>query len=280
MASVAQDKFFFCLCQLIIGSKVVPAREFCAVMLRQHCARTAKLWTVISANTQGMVKKSLLDLFRSEQNRSVRRKVCDVIGVLAGHLLPANQWPELMPTIMEISGSPQPLYRESCLDVLDRLCEYAVAILIPHVPALKKMFTAGLSDDANPSVQLAALRATCSLLQSMPSDRERSFFTDVIPLMFKGITIAHNKEDDDVIKDHGEVLVNLVRNCATFLRTALKPVIGSMAQIVANRKLMDDTRRVCFEFLLTLMENGKGMVRKGPVRLRPLALHPCAESGN
>ncbi len=115
----------------------------------------------------------------------------------------------------------------------------------------------------------------------------------------QGMSEAYAAKDDEKLKDHGEVLVNLVRVQPFFLRPQLKSIITSIVQVVACKQLDDgaasnhlaplraplllrsllsalnqtygvvwcvDTRRVALEFLLTLMEKGKGMVRKVKVQ--------------
>ncbi len=114
------DKFFMLLVQALAQSQLSQVRQFCSVVLRQNLAKKAKAWDAASKPTQQTVKAVLLQLFKTEKERAIRRKCSDAIGTLAGKILAKGEWPELMPTLTEVSNSPHALHRESVLEILDR----------------------------------------------------------------------------------------------------------------------------------------------------------------
>jgi hypothetical protein len=69
---------------------------------------------------QTAVKGALLQLFQSETNKAVRRKVNDCIGMLAAKIAAKGEWQELLPLVLKGWGSDHSMHKESVLEVLNR----------------------------------------------------------------------------------------------------------------------------------------------------------------
>lgn len=143
-------------------------------------------------------------------------------------------------------------------------------MLSQHLPACKIIILGGMRDSKMP-VRLSALRACVSLLSEL-SESDREHMKDAVPLMFDILGVAFHEGDEETIVRAVTALTNLadvtnddnsgVAPGAKFLRHHIKPILTAMVTMCSSEKLESETRRVCLEFLLTLADNGKGMIRK------------------
>jgi len=108
---------------------------------------------------------------------------------------------------------------------------------------------------------MSALRACISVLLSL-TESERAGMQECVPLMFEVLGSAYQQADDETIVAAVTVLSDLATVSPKFLKNHLKPVLAAMIHMVACQTLEAETRRVAMSFLLTLAEEGRGMVRK------------------
>lgn len=252
------DMFLGLLAQLLANSQDVSVRHFAGVMLRQNL-KNADMWSKASLETRKGIKTSLLALFKSEENKTIRKCTTEAIGTLSNLLLPKNMWKELVPEILSCANSPHSSHRLSVLNVLEILCEYTIAAVEPFYAPLKQVSEAGLND-ADPEVRVAAMKTVIALIISL--DGKAPGFEPLIPLLFKTLGVAFEEKDDDLVKEALEELVNLPRCEPAFLREHIPNMINLMVPICLDTTMSSGSRRIAMEFLLSLAESGKGMIRK------------------
>ncbi len=129
-----------------------------------------------------------------------------------------------------------------------------------QIDNLHKLLSKSLQD-SNEKVKLAALKTTISLILAVPDDKI-SKLQSLVPMLFQTLGQAYKAKDDDVIIDAIKVLSELASKRPKCLRGLLKEVVISVAKMAADRELEVSTRLSALEFLITLAEAGKGMVRK------------------
>jgi hypothetical protein len=209
---VTPDVYLCSLATLLRESANSAVRQFAAVMLRQALAGEVKALAAAAPATVQLVQQTLMHLFRVEDSRSIRRKVCDVVGVLAAKLLGDGAWPSLLPLVFEMYQAPTaaPMHKESCLDVVAAVAEYVVAALQPHAATLLPMLQGGLQDAASSDVRLAAMRATVSLLLSLDRSERRNLAT-VVPVMFASLQAAYATKDDGDVRETLELLAEFAK---------------------------------------------------------------------
>lgn len=69
------------------------------------------------------MKLILLERIVSEREHAVTRAVADVVGVIAKHTVPRNEWPELLGFLQQCSASPKHEHREVALTLFSSLTE-------------------------------------------------------------------------------------------------------------------------------------------------------------
>lgn len=237
-------------------------RSFAAVLMRRSCT---DLWDRATHDIQTAIKSRLLVGIRSHAPRDVRRKLCDTISVLAGPLIDKSpsQWPELFPTLFQLTRSSNAFERESALYIFAQLAEFLdESIFTPHLPALKVALQAGLAD-AELSVAIAALRATTALIAVM-DESVCNQFVHLIPLMLQPVQRAVTARNEDDAKTSIEMLIEVVESEPYFFKKDLPHVCSIMLDVCKNTSNSEDggPRQVSLEFLVSIAEKLPTQCRK------------------
>lgn len=259
------DLLFRALIKLLCESQKLAVRAFVSVMLRQNLHKE-EMWSKVSPPTQDYFKQSLLNLLKNEHSKEIRKKVSDLIGVLASKFFSSDApsssagWPQLFPCLFEVAQSSHSLHRISVYNVIEVLAEFSIETVRPHFLPVRQILCIGLKDPQR-ATQLEALKAMVGLLIDMDS-KDLENMSEVVPLLFQTVMAAYDANDDDNVCESVKILVELARCKPTFFRHALKDVIDAMIKIASTERLDNSGRQMAFEFLLTMSETGKGMTRK------------------
>ena len=237
-------------------------RAMAAVLLRRSAQ---DLWEGADENTKNGVKTRLLMGIRADGRKDLRKKLCDTVAVIGAPLIDRepSEWPELLPTLFELGRSPTPYERESSLYIFSQLADFLEQkVFAPHLGTLKAAFHAGLSDtDIN--VEIAALRATCCLLNLLESSLCNAF-VDLVPLMLRPVqqTVAAGNEED--ARAAIELLIDVVESEPKFWRKDLPAVCQLMLEVAKNTNLSDESspRQMALEFLVSVAEKLPSQCRK------------------
>lgn len=237
-------------------------RSTALVLLRRWAT---ELWNGADDALRAVVKSKLMAGVRVDGRKDLRKKLCDTIAAIGSPLIreSPNQWPELMPMMLELSKSSVSYERESALYIFSLLTDYVdAAIFQQYLPALKNAFHAGLSD-ADISVQIAGLRACCSLLNMLDTN-ECQKFVDLIPLMLSPVQRSIESGDEDDARSSIELLIDVVETEPKFWKNHLPPVCQLMLTIASNANLTPDNspRQMALEFLVSIAEKLPSHCRK------------------
>lgn len=237
-------------------------RATAAVLLRRGAQ---EMWDGADEVTHNNVKTRLLVGIRADGRKDLRKKLCDTIAVIGAPLIDCepSRWPELLPTMFELGRSSIPYERESSLYIFSQLADSLdQKVFAPHLSTLKAAFHAGLSD-ADAGVQMAALRATCRLLNLLESYLCNEF-VDLVPLMLRPIQHAVTTGNEDDARQAIELLIDVVESEPKFWRKDLPAVCTLMLTVASNTDLNDDTntRQMALEFLVSVAEKLPSQCRK------------------
>ena len=237
-------------------------RATAAVLLRRSAS---DMWGGADELTRNNVKTRLLLGIRADGRKDLRKKLCDTIAEIGAPLVDRepSQWPELLPTLFELSRSSIAYERESALYVFSQLADVLdQKVFAPHLATLKSAFQTGLAD-ADPGVQMAGLRATCSQLSLLESYLCNEF-VDLVPLMIRPVQQAVAAGNDDDARQAIELLIDVVESEPKFWRKDLAAVCTLMLNIASNNDLSDESspRQMALEFLVSVAEKLPSQCRK------------------
>lgn len=237
-------------------------RATAAVLLRRSAQ---DLWEGADEATKNSVKTRLLAGVRSDLRKDLRKKLCDTVAVIGAPLVEKDpsQWPELLPTLFELGRSSISYEKESSLYIFSQLADFLdQKVFIPHLPSLKNAFYTGLSDP-DVSVQIAALRATCTLLNVLESTLCNGF-VDLVPLMLHPVQQSAASGNEDDARAAIELLIEVVEHESKFWKKDLSAVCSLMLDIASNTNFADGSspRQMALEFLVSVAEKLPSQCRK------------------
>mmetsp|Transcript_481 Transcript_481/g.866 ORF Transcript_481/g.866 Transcript_481/m.866 type:complete len:1101 (-) Transcript_481:101-3403(-) len=245
------------LSTLATSSSDEVVRAAAAVLLR----RTAtELWEGASDGVRIAIKQRLLAGIKLEPRPNNRKKLCDTISVLGAGVVAQGGWPELLPVLFELSKSGVAHERESSLYIFSQLTDYISAELEPYLPTLHGMFRNALTD-SDQTVRVAALRATCAVLNTVDSSKCGTF-EDLVPLMLHPVAESLNGNDEDSARQSIEMLIEVMETEPRFWRNHLPQVTSAMLTVASSTTLEEATRQLGLEFLVSAAEKLPTACRK------------------
>lgn len=237
-------------------------RSTALVLLRRWAT---ELWDAADAELQSVIKQKLVAGIRVDGRKDLRKKLCDTIAAIGSPLIreTPNQWPELMPMMLEFAKSTIPYERESALYIFSLLTDFVDGTVFQqYLPSLKNAFHAGLSDQVI-DVQIAGLKACCSLLNMLDTN-ECQKFTELIPLMLAPVQKSIENGNEEDARTSIETLIDVVETEPKFWKNHLPGVCTLMLGIASNKSIEpdDSPRQMALEFLVSVAEKLPSQCRK------------------
>lgn len=296
------------LARVVHSRRSDDVRGLAAVLLRRVLLRDAvSLWPAASAAVRAAVKRELLAVLLEEQNRSIRRKVCDTVGELASSILEDGQWDDLLPTLLEwVDDATNVTLRETTLRVLEMVAVF-LANAIAQEAAGAKAAGAALPlkggatlevtivntlvrriADPEGRVAVNAIRALAMLLLNMDSldaVAHPELLGSTVSLVLQALhRMLSNQQFDDVVETL-EVLIELVEPHPLYFKAGLKHYVETMVRIadapaatvvVGGSTMPDGCRQLAMEFLVSIAEQAPSKCRRLSKNFFVHAVYPIA----
>lgn len=224
-------------------------RSIAAVLLRKNIA----LWPRLRNASQGKIKEQLFHCLVSEVVRSVWKVLCDTIAELASYIFYEDVWPELLPFLFRCTEIEDYTLKEKLLLVLGQLKPHVYSDVDMHVDMIHRVFHQCLSLSMPNQVQLAALHALASFIQSLDMNKIY-MFQDLHWLMMQTLISSLEARNETVAQEKLEALIEVAGRAPGFLREQFHEILKLMIGIVEAQGLEDGTRHLALEFVLTLSE--------------------------
>lgn len=269
-AKLNPDSLFTALITMLRSNADEQVRSLSAVLLRKEIMRLLSHEgsgaMVLSPATKELLKRELLACIEQEPQRSVRKKVSDVVGQLGINVMskdPAG-WPELLPFMLGATRSGNVQLHEAALTIFNSLSEFIAERMQNHHSMLLEVFRSSLQPTQGLGVRNAALRALASFLMAVDEPAQRTPFQDLVPLMLGTISDALAQGMEDECREALEVFVEVAESQTKFLKKHLPECVNGMISIASNMSFDDSLRHLALEFLLTTAENAPTLARKMP----------------
>ncbi|GLD97930.1 hypothetical protein PINS_up006627 [Pythium insidiosum] len=284
------------LVQIIHSQRSDDVRGLAAVLLRRVLLRDAvSLWPDASDDVRSGVKEQLLQVLQTEENRSIRRKVCDTVGELASSILDDGQWDDLIPTLLQWLESPNVTTRETTLRVFEMIAMYLASMLESSEGDVQAQFETmvlstlakSLQDVASGRVALNATRALAMLLlnmESLSALQRPELLQNTLPLVLAALHAMLQSGRFDDVMEALEVLIEVTEPHASFFKPLLREFVDTMVHIADRRDdatanasvaaIPDGCRQLAMEFLVSIAENATGACRKLPKNAFVNAVYP------
>lgn len=287
------------LVQIVHSSRSDDVRGLAAVLLRRVLLRDAvSLWPNASDHVRHTVKLELLAVLSSEQNRSIRRKVCDTVGELASSILDDAQWDDLLPTLLQWIETPNTTLRETTLRVFEMIAIYMATMIEASVDDPQAQFEVTVLtmlvqciNDSEGRVALNAIRALSMLLINMDTIQiqREDLLTASIPSILAALHRMLHAQQFEEVMETLEVLIEVVEPHAVFFKPCLRDYVETMVRIAdgpaasatgagdsGSVSIPDGCRQLAMEFLVSIAEHAAHSCRKLSKNYFVHAVYPVA----
>ncbi|CEG45916.1 Karyopherin (importin) beta 3 [Plasmopara halstedii] len=295
--SPCSDDLLLGLVHVVHSTSADDVRALAAVLLRRVLLRDAvSLWPRATDLARVTIKCELLAVLEAgERNRGIRRKVCDIVGELAGSILEDGQWDDLLPKLLQWSDASMVILRETALRVMEMVAIF-LASQITRIDVTQSENTRlditilqtlakGLTDREG-RVALNSLRAFGMLLLSLDAlDQvpQPELLTSTVPLVLATLhSLLITRQFDDVMEAL-EILIEVAEPHATIFKPCLREFVETMVQIadVPHDKsdvnvMSDGCRQLAMEFLVSLAEQAPSLCRHLPKNMFVQLVYPVA----
>ncbi|XP_028409936.1 importin-4-like [Dendronephthya gigantea] len=238
------DQIVPILVAVLSSSQSPQARQYAAILLRR---RVVKQWLKLNLELRNSLKPTVLQVLVRETERIVCHSTAQIIGAIAKHELPNEQWPQLFQFLNEYIKSPQPGHREMAMYVLSIITETVGEQLRPHFPALFHIFSKTLEDQENENISFYTVRSITNLVIYLGED-EINLLRPLIP---KIIVIIKNlvQTDEDKACECMDVFDELVDSEVGIVIPHVKSLVEFCLYIAMNTELGDSSRVKALHFI-------------------------------
>lgn len=220
--------------QLTTETNSIQYKQISAVLLRR---RILQQWNKLSNELQSSIKLCLLNRLEYESNRLVRHSVAALISTLAKHLVPKNQWNELIELLMSWCNSIDSYKRELSMMLFRALAENIGQSLKPHFKQLQSIFTSGLTDTQSDKVRVEAVYAIGVLVELIDNESALNSFKQIIQPLINVLHQHIHTGNEDLISAGFDVLDALTQSQVNILDQSIAQLIPLMIDVVINNEL-------------------------------------------
>ena len=193
--------------------------------------RINKFWGPLSAHHE-LVKSTLLECLQNEPVFRVRKAICCVVAAIAKHLLPTNQWPQLLQFLIGASQAPSTEHREMSMLLFQAITETVAEYLSELFGDIVRIFGQGLVDPEM-KVRLMALKAAGSLVEYKltSGDGEVLVFKDILRPMIAVVKQALADHDEDASVAAFEVFDELAKSPSNVINHCCSELLQLLLEV-------------------------------------------------
>jgi len=248
-------------------SKDQLIRSFAGILLRRAIMKVA---TVCGPDVLGQLRSALLQIWASEDNRVILKRLSHSIAQSAAD----GTWPDLLPTIIGQAPSMAPGAIVALLNMIEVISEYSPDDVGKTLGVLGPFLASSLTA-ADLPVQVAGAKASGACIVSIEDEGARSAFKPALEpiISILGQALANGDEDEaTTIMDH---LVSIAHLQPMFFKGAMDGVVAAMVIVASSEGLEFSTRSMALELMVSLSENAPVLARRCPALISgivPLAM--------
>lgn len=253
-------------------------RSFCLILLRRLLtASWSEIWPAWDAGVQAQFKGDLLTVVQATPDKTLRRRLADVIAEVARNSLDENSgeqtWPEVYQFVPTAAMSDDPQLKIVAMTIFESVPQLFGASQSLQYDGIKAMFRNNMSH-TEPEVRSTAVKAfTAFLGDNDEDDKLMKVFQELIPDFLKAVTATIETEEDD--DSALQCLCDLALTTPKILRTNLPLICEICLKTVSDSNRDESFRHSALEVLITLCESSPPMMRKSAAAYLPSLIEQC-----
>ncbi|CCK69452.1 karyopherin KAP123 KNAG_0C03450 [Huiozyma naganishii CBS 8797] len=224
-----------------------------------------KCWKALDVQTKASIKTSLLQTAFTESKEIIRHANARVIAAIAAEELESNEWPDLIPSLMQAAASGDAQARQTAIFILlSQLEDYNTALTV-YIDDFLNLFSQTINDTTSleiRSLSAQALNHVSSLIEEQETINpvHATKFTALIPSIVSVLDAAIKAED--------VVNAKLIFNClndfllldSQLTGNTIADLIKLALQIAVNHSIDEDVRVFSIQFITSALSYRKSKI--------------------
>ncbi|KAJ5074794.1 karyopherin (importin) beta 3 [Anaeramoeba ignava] len=279
--SLLENNSELCLFSLIDrleNSNQQKVKDLSMILLRQSVIHNfldgEKLFNLIPKESQELIKKKLLENIMIQTTKSTQKKVCDVIAAIGANQTKEDRWPELIPYLMKIFQDSQDSVKENIFYIIEQLSICSGPIVDKYDVDFFPLFEEFMKSQYSVGIRVANFKAISSFIILIPKSA-RIKYQNLIPSMFELLQECINLGDFDICEQIIQELIDSAELIPKFFLPHISTVVDYVISITTLNDIDESIRRLALEFLITITQKGKPMIKGIPnflERIIPITL--------
>lgn len=218
------NELVLCLLATIRRVPEPEIRALAAVLLRQMMtalsSSSAALWHMLRREVRAVVKSELLAAVAAELERSVRKRLGDVVGELGATVFAAQEedWPELLPFLFRLAETSEAGHVAAAMHIFAALFSFVHDQALRYKSTLFTIFSQALAC-SSVEVQAGAIEALSSFLSTVDNREIQEFNALLKPLLLAVLNLIQQNASE--AKEAVECLITIAETepkfyCETF----------------------------------------------------------------
>lgn len=210
------------------------------------------------------VKSTLLSSLSKEPRKHIREKLAHAVGEVAANVFtatPPQQWPELLPLVLESTKAEDAAMRETAMLLFDKVALYVGSkVFKGHEGELVPLLSARLQDSAW-QVQLESIKTTVSVILCTSERARQEVYAPLMLLALHALSSVL-RADEFRAKEAQKSLNDIAYATPFLFKGCLDQVVSGMEAICKEPGLETDARCLALELLTQLCHSAPGMMRR------------------
>lgn len=224
-----------------------------------------KHWAALDASTKTQIKQSLLQTAFSEPKELIRHSNARVIAAIGTEEMEENQWPDLVPNLIQAASGEDAQTRLTSSFILFSLLEDFTPSLTAYIDDLLDLFSKTINDTASletRSLAAQGLNHVSGLIQEQEevNPQQAAKFAALIPSVVSVL--------EAVIKADDAVNSKLIFNClndfllleSQLTNNAIPDLVKLAIQIAVNNEIDEDVRVFAVQFMISALSYRKSKI--------------------
>ncbi|KAI5954746.1 kap123 [Candida theae] len=250
------------LLQILQQSNQDEVKQLAAVEARKLVADN---WPSVDTSLKPSLRDSLLKSTFSEQNKRLRNVSAYLIAALAETDLDANEWQDLLPTLVNAIQGDDPKVKEVATFTLYALLNSDISALLPHVDDFVSLFGNLIRDPSSKDVRVYSVLSLDALSQILEdndevTDQVIENFKATVPGMVEVLQEVVTSDDTESAQQVFSVFNSLVLTDSKLLGDHLVSLIRMISELVLNTQLDEDYRIFGLQFLISCVTYRKSKI--------------------
>ncbi|KAK6460894.1 ran binding protein [Scheffersomyces coipomensis] len=222
-------------------------------------------WETVDASSKASIKSTLLQTAFSQTSKVVRHSFSRLIAAIAETDLEENQWPELLPTLVNYIQDSNTDVKEASVYTLYSILETMTQALQPHTSQFLELFTGLLADQSSIEVRVNSV-LSIDVLGQFIEDSETidlqlaAKFKNTIPGMVNVLKEVIALDDSTKVKDIFNVFNGFLYLDGKLTGDHLINLLQFIAEISSNTQLDEEYRSYALQFLISLVSVRKSKI--------------------